>query len=79
MRNMFGFEVLDRLISVAPPFARIPFVFLTGQTDQHSRLRVRKLGVDDYLVKPVDFDLLGSIIKSRLAQASARDARLSPV
>jgi DNA-binding response OmpR family regulator len=77
MRNMSGFEVLDRLISVVPPFAHIPFVFLTGQTDQHSRLTVRKLGVDDYLVKPVDFDLLGSIIKARLTQASA--ARLSPV
>jgi DNA-binding response OmpR family regulator len=68
MRNMSGFEVLDRLMSVASIFSRIPFVFLTGQTDQNSRLRVRELGVDDYLVKPVDFDLLGEIITARLAQ-----------
>ena len=69
MRNLSGFEVLDRLMSAASPFSHIPFVFLTGQADQHSRLRVQKLGVDDYLVKPVDFDLLGETITARLARA----------
>src|SRR5258708_7188684 len=38
MRNMSGFDVLDHLIKIAPRFAHMPFVFLTGLTDHNSKL-----------------------------------------
>ena len=44
----------------------MPFVFLTGLTDHDSKLRGRQLGVDDYVIKSIDFDILGAIIIARL-------------
>jgi DNA-binding response OmpR family regulator len=64
---MSGFEVLERLNTLAPRVGHIPFVFLTALTDRGSELRARRLGADDYVTKPVDFDMLGMIINARLA------------
>jgi DNA-binding NarL/FixJ family response regulator len=67
MPIMSGFEVLERLMDIAPRFGRIPFVFLTAMTDRESELRGRRLGADDYVTKPIDFEVLETIIKARLA------------
>jgi DNA-binding NarL/FixJ family response regulator len=64
---MSGFEVLERLNALAPRLGHIPFVFLTALTDRDSELRARRLGGDDYVTKPIDFDMLGMIINARLA------------
>jgi response regulator RpfG family c-di-GMP phosphodiesterase len=62
-----GFEVLERLNALAPRLGHIPFVFLTALTDRDSELRARRLGADDYVTKPIDFELLAMIINARLA------------
>jgi DNA-binding NarL/FixJ family response regulator len=67
MPIMSGFEVLERLIELAPRFGRIPFVFLTAMTDRESELHARRLGADDYVTKPIDFDMLHTIVNARLA------------
>jgi DNA-binding NarL/FixJ family response regulator len=67
MPIMSGFEVLERLIELAPRFGRLPFVFLTAMTDRENELRARHLGADDYVIKPIDFDILYTIINARLA------------
>jgi len=67
MPIMSGFEVLERLNALAPRLGHIPFVFLTALTDRDSELRARRLGADDYVTKPIDFDILGMIINARLA------------
>jgi len=67
MPVMSGFELLERLIELAPRFARIPFIFLTALTDRDNELKGRQLGGDDYVTKPIDFDMLEMIIKARLA------------
>jgi DNA-binding NarL/FixJ family response regulator len=64
---MSGFDVLERLNALAPRLGHIPFVFLTALTDRDSELRARRLGADDYVAKPIDFDMLGMIINARLA------------
>jgi DNA-binding NarL/FixJ family response regulator len=64
---MSGFEVLERLNALAPRLGHIPFVFLTALTDRDSELRARRLGADDYVTKPIDFEMLGMIINARLA------------
>src|ERR1700683_5576335 len=67
MPLMSGFELLERLIDLAPRFAKMPFVFLTALTDRDNELKGRQLGADDYVTKPIDFDVLQTIITARLA------------
>jgi DNA-binding NarL/FixJ family response regulator len=67
MPVMSGFEVLERLIGLAPRFEKMPFVFLTALTDRDNELKGRRLGADDYVTKPIDFEVLETIIAARLA------------
>jgi len=67
MPVMSGFELLERLTALAPRFSRMPFVFLTALTDRDNELKGRQLGADDYVTKPIDFDVLATIITARLA------------
>jgi putative SOS response-associated peptidase YedK/ActR/RegA family two-component response regulator len=69
--EMSGFEVLAHRNEL-PLLGRVPFIFLTGATAQHSELQGRNLGADDYLAKPIDFDILEMIIRVRLAGGIAR-------
>jgi len=62
-----GFELLERLTALAPQFSKMPFVFLTALSDRDSELKGRRLGADDYITKPIDFDILATIIAARLA------------
>jgi len=67
MPAMSGFELLQSLIALAPRFSKMPFVFLTALTDRDNELKGRQLGADDYVTKPIDFDMLAAIITARLA------------
>jgi DNA-binding response OmpR family regulator len=66
MPAMSGFELLDRLVALSPRFSNMPFVFLTALTDRDNELRGRQLGADDYVTKPIDFEMLAAIITARL-------------
>jgi DNA-binding response OmpR family regulator len=67
MPVMSGFDLLERLTALAPRFGSMPFVFLTALTDRDNELKGRQLGADDYVTKPIDFDLLETKIRARLA------------
>src|SRR5262250_1877522 len=67
MPVMSGFELLERLTALEPRFAKMPFVFLTALTDRDHQLKGRQLGADDYVTKPIDFEVLDTIIVARLA------------
>lgn len=73
MPVMSGFDVLDRLTSLAPRFGKMPFVFLTALVDRQHQLKGRQLGADDYVTKPIDFDILVAIIRARLAGVARMD------
>jgi len=62
-----GFELLEHLNALAPRLGHIPFVFLTALADRDSELQARRLGADDYVTKPIDFDMLEMVVKARLA------------
>jgi DNA-binding response OmpR family regulator len=66
MPTMSGFEVLQRLNEFAPRLGRIPFVFLTALANRENELKGRRLGADDYVTKPIDFERLVFIINARL-------------
>ena len=74
MPGMSGFEVLERLVRLAPRFEGMPFLFLTALADRDNELRGRRLGADDYVTKPIDFDVLEAIIKTRLSRGARREA-----
>src|SRR5437764_2217834 len=67
MPVMSGFELLERLVALAPRFSKMPFIFLTALTDRDNELKGRQLGADDYVTKPIDFEVLATIITARLA------------
>src|SRR5499425_1295289 len=73
MPVMSGFEVLERLTAIMPRFGNMPFVFLTALSDRDDELKGRQLGADDYVTKPIDFDVLGTIISARLARVARAD------
>jgi DNA-binding NarL/FixJ family response regulator len=73
MPHMSGFEVLERLNEIAPQFGHIPFVFLTAMADRENELRGRRLGADDYVIKPIDFDVLHTIVNARLARVARNE------
>lgn len=73
MPIMNGFEVLDRLTELTPRFASMPFIFLTALGDRDNQLKGRRLGADDYVVKPIDFEILATIISGRLAKVARND------
>jgi DNA-binding response OmpR family regulator len=70
MPNLSGFDLLERLTAIAPRFSNMPFVYLTALSDRANELRGRRLGADDYVTKPVDFDILTAIIEARLARVA---------
>jgi DNA-binding NarL/FixJ family response regulator len=72
MPGTSGFDVLERLTATYPRHADIPLVFLTALADRESVLRGRQLGADDYVTKPVDFEILIEVIKARLHSGVAR-------
>jgi DNA-binding response OmpR family regulator len=70
MPVMSGFDLLKRLTALEPRFVRMPFVFLTALADHDNELRGWQLGADDYVTKPVDFDVLAAVIASRLKRVA---------
>jgi DNA-binding response OmpR family regulator len=70
MPVMSGFQVLERLTALGPRFGDMPFIFLTGRGGRHDELMGRQLGADDYVTKPIDFDILMTIISARLARVA---------
>lgn len=67
MPEVSGLELLERLSSLSSDrLGPIPFVFLTALADRATILKGRRLGADDYVTKPIDFEMLVEIIKARL-------------
>jgi DNA-binding NarL/FixJ family response regulator len=70
---MSGFEILAHLSEVSPRLGHMPFLFLTAFTDRDTILKGRSLGADDYVTKPVDYELLDAIIRQKLERTPKSD------
>ncbi|MFY8105338.1 MAG: response regulator transcription factor [Elstera sp.] len=66
--RLSGFDLLEKFGTLVPNVP--PFIFLTALTDRENVLRGRRLGADDYVTKPIDFDILLEIVKRRLTRAA---------
>jgi DNA-binding NarL/FixJ family response regulator len=70
MPHVSGFEVLRQLREGAGQLRTIPFLFITAYGSRDSHLQARRLGCDDFLTKPLDFELLVEIVRNKLVQNS---------
>lgn len=67
--DVSGFEILAKIRSDELLPIGVPFIFLTAYSQRTHQLQARQLGCDDYVMKPIDFELLIAIIRHRLAAA----------
>jgi DNA-binding NarL/FixJ family response regulator len=75
--DVSGFDILakSRAGNLLPP--GVPFIFLTAFSQRSHQLQARQLGCDDYVTKPIDFELLIAIIRHRLTASGDRTAEKS--
>ena len=69
MPHMSGFAVLQQLRESIGQLRGIPFLFITAYGSRESHMQARRLGCDDFITKPLDFQLLTEIVRNRLAQS----------
>ncbi|RRV26243.1 DNA-binding response regulator [Pseudomonas sp. o96-267] len=63
-----GYFIHRHVRERCPDLADAPFIMLTALGHRDAVLQAKLEGVDDYLVKPVDYDLLLATINARLRQ-----------
>ena len=68
MPEMDGYAFYDA-VRARPEGVAIPFIFLTARGERDDIFTSKKLGVEDYLVKPVDRQELVTTIRSRLERS----------
>jgi signal transduction histidine kinase len=73
MPKMDGYRFYEA-VRARPGGVGIPFIFLTGKGDEDEIREGRRLGVDDYLVKPVREADLVVAVRARLERSAALDA-----
>ncbi len=67
MPEMDGYAFFEA-VRARPEWVSIPFIFLTARGDREDAFIGRKLGAEDYLVKPIIQEELITTIRSRLAR-----------
>ncbi len=67
MPGVSGFDLIERLRLLDEHLFGAAFVFLTALADRDNHLRGRRLGADDYITKPVDYEILFEIVRVRLS------------
>ena len=71
MPVMSGTELLEKLgNSHNEQLIETPFLFLTAYSQKDDKLNGINLGADEYVVKPIDFDILLSTIKTKVKKNS---------
>jgi len=68
MPEMDGFSFFEK-VRARPEWISIPFIFLTARRGREDIFAGKKLGAEDYLVKPVTRHELVTTIRSRLARS----------
>ena len=63
-----GFDLLEQIRARNDQLAATPFILLSALNDRVDVLKGRRLGADDYVTKPIDFEMLTEIVKNRLSR-----------
>ena len=70
MPVMDGYELISTLRQNYPKYDDMPFIFLSALADKENVLKGMKIGSDDYITKPIDFDILLTKVETCLRQAN---------
>lgn len=68
MPRMNGYQLYER-VTQDPRWVKIPFLFLTGRSQDSDIRYGKELGADDYLTKPFNLDDLLAAVRGRLRRA----------
>lgn len=68
MPIMGGYALLQHLREQREDLAHVPFIFLSAQDEAAQIISGKHAGADDYLVKPVNFDLMLATVAAHLRQ-----------
>jgi Response regulators consisting of a CheY-like receiver domain and a winged-helix DNA-binding domain len=69
MPGLGGYDVLKAMREKGE-LADVPFIFLTALADRNDVLVGKQAGADDYLVKPIDYEILLATVAARLNQVA---------
>ena len=70
MPKMNGHQFLKKISNDFPEKVnQIPFIFLTALGQKNDFIKGMDLGADEYVVKPIDFEILLSMINSKIAKS----------
>ena len=72
MPNMNGLEVL-RIVRQDWQMSTIPIIMLTARAEGEAVVSALDAGADDYVTKPIDFDVLRARIETQLAKQRSSD------
>ncbi|MCK9533108.1 MAG: response regulator [Pseudomonas sp.] len=76
MPRMDGYQLLQHIRVQHSELADVPFIFLSAQDQIGQIVSGKHAGADDYLVKPVNFDLMLATIDARLRQVQRLRSQL---
>lgn len=76
MPRLGGYQFLQQIREEHPELAGVPFIFLSAQDQVEQIVSGKHAGADDYLVKPVNFDLMLATIAARLRQVERLQVQL---
>ena len=79
MPKLDGYQFFRAVKEKFPDHEFTPFIFLSALSDRDSQLKGLRLGVDDYLAKPIDVDLLLMKIDLNLRRRFAFSKRLAMI
>lgn len=68
-----GLELLQKLSLAEADYGKVPFILLTKRPCRDSELAARRLGADDCLPKPIDFEMLSVVVKNRLRHTTGKE------
>ncbi|MCM2562212.1 response regulator [Lutimaribacter sp. EGI FJ00015] len=74
-----GYGVLAGFRKDFPHLQHVPLVFLSALATTDALIRGKRAGADDYLTKPINYDLLISTIEARLRQTHRVQQSSAPV
>src|SRR6478735_2816973 len=69
MPGLGGYDVLKAMREKGG-LTDVPFIFLTALADRNDVLVGKQAGADDYLVKPIDYEILLATVAARLSQVA---------
>jgi CheY-like chemotaxis protein len=68
MPHKDGYQTTKDIRSLSPPKCHIPIVAVTAYAMEGDREKCLDAGMNDYISKPIDFDLLEEILKKHLGE-----------